>query len=60
MPSTLVEFIKNDEILKEELEEFEREFEKEDIVDIKFLYKTNYFPSLIYLLSSSFYYDYKK
>jgi hypothetical protein len=60
MPSTLVEFIKNDEILKEELEEFEREFEKEDIVDIKNLYKTNYFPSLIYLLSSSFYYDYKK
>ncbi len=47
MPSTLVEFINNDEILKEELEEFEREFEKEEIVDISFLYKTNYFPSLI-------------
>jgi hypothetical protein len=28
MPSTLVEFIKKDEIVEEELEEFEGEFEK--------------------------------
>jgi hypothetical protein len=53
MPSTLVEFIKNDEILDEELEEFERELEKEEIVDMNFLYKKIYFPSFINLLSSS-------
>jgi hypothetical protein len=34
MPSTLVEFIKKDEIVEEELEEFE----KEEIVDMNFLY----------------------
>jgi hypothetical protein len=51
MPSTLVEFIKNDEILEEE---FEREFEKDEIVDMNSLYKTNYFPSFINLLISSF------
>jgi hypothetical protein len=28
MPSTLMEFIKKDEIVEEELEEFEGEFEK--------------------------------
>jgi hypothetical protein len=38
MLSTLVEFIKNGEILEEELEEFEREFEKEEIVDMNSLY----------------------
>ncbi len=37
MPSTLVEFIKKDEIVEEELEEFEREFEKEETVDMNFL-----------------------
>jgi len=34
MPSTLVEFIEKDEIVEEELEEFE----KEEIVDTNFLY----------------------
>jgi hypothetical protein len=34
MPSTLVEFTKKDEIVEEELEEFE----KEEIVDTNFLY----------------------
>jgi len=34
MPSTLVEFIEKDEIVEEELEEFE----KEEIVDVNFLY----------------------
>jgi hypothetical protein len=34
MPSTLVEFIEKDKIVEEELEEFERE----EIVDMNFLY----------------------
>ncbi len=38
MPSTLVEFIEKDEIVKEELEEFEGEFEMKEIVNINFLY----------------------
>jgi hypothetical protein len=38
MPSTLAEFIKKDEIIEEELEEFEREFEREEIVDMNSLY----------------------
>jgi hypothetical protein len=38
MPSTLVEFIENDEIVEEELEEFEGEFEIEKIVNMSFLY----------------------
>ncbi len=37
MPSTLVEFIEQDEIV-EELEEFEGEFEKEEIVNMNYLY----------------------
>jgi hypothetical protein len=37
MPSTLVEFTKKNEIVKE-LEEFEGEFEREEIVDMNFLY----------------------
>jgi hypothetical protein len=39
MPSTLVEFIKKDEIVKEELEEFERKFEREKIIDMNFYIK---------------------
>jgi hypothetical protein len=38
MPSTLVEFIKKDEILKEELKEFEGKFEREEIIDVNYLY----------------------
>jgi hypothetical protein len=38
MSSTLVEFIEKDEIIEEELKEFEREFEKEEIVNMSFLY----------------------
>jgi hypothetical protein len=49
MPSTLVEFIEKDEII-EELEESERD----EIVDLNFLYEKNKFPSFIYLLNSSF------
>jgi hypothetical protein len=37
MPSTLVEFIEKNEVVKE-LEEFEGEFEREEIVDMNFLY----------------------
>jgi hypothetical protein len=37
MPSTLVEFIKKDEIVKEELEEFEGKIEREEIIDMNFL-----------------------
>jgi hypothetical protein len=33
-----VEFIEKDEIVKEELEEFEREFEKEKILNTNSLY----------------------
>jgi len=33
-----VQFTKKDEIEKEELEEFEREFEKEEIVNMNSLY----------------------
>jgi len=33
-----VEFIEKDEIEKEKLEEFEREFEKEEILNINSLY----------------------
>ncbi len=33
-----MEFIKKDEIEKEELEEFEREFEKEEVVNMNSLY----------------------
>jgi hypothetical protein len=33
-----VEFIEKDEIVKEQLEEFEKEFEKEEIVNINSLY----------------------
>jgi hypothetical protein len=36
MPSTLVKFIEKDEIV--ELEEFEGEFEREEIVDMNSLY----------------------
>jgi hypothetical protein len=36
MPSTLVEFIEKDEIVKEELEEFEGKFEREKIIDMNF------------------------
>jgi hypothetical protein len=46
MPSTLVEFIEKNEIVKE-LEEFEGEFEREKIVDMNFLYQKNLF-SIIY------------
>jgi len=38
MPSTLVEFIEWDEIVKEELEEFEGEFEREEIINMNYLY----------------------
>ncbi len=38
MPSTLVDLIEKDEIVEEELEEFEGEFEREEIVDMNFLY----------------------
>jgi hypothetical protein len=38
MPSTMVEFIENDEIIEEELEEFEGKFEKEEIIYMNFLY----------------------
>jgi hypothetical protein len=37
MPSTFVEFIEKHEIVKE-LEEFEREFEREKIVNMNSLY----------------------
>jgi len=53
MPSTLVEFIKKDEIV-EELEEFEGEFEREKFVNMKFFILKKYFPSFIYLFISSF------
>jgi hypothetical protein len=33
-PSNFVEFLEKDIDLKEELEEFEREFEKDEIVDV--------------------------
>ncbi len=33
-----MEFIEKDEIVKEQLEEFEKEFEKEEIVNINSLY----------------------
>jgi hypothetical protein len=49
MPSTLVEFIKKDEIV-EELEEFEGEFEREKFVNMKFFILKNIFHHLfIYL-----------
>ncbi len=38
MSSTLVKFIEKNEIVEEELEEFEGEFEREEIVDMNFLY----------------------
>jgi hypothetical protein len=38
MPSTLVEFIEKDEIVEEESDEFEGEFEMEEIVDMNSLY----------------------
>ncbi len=38
MPSTLAKFIKKDEIIEEELEEFEGEIEREEIVDMNSLY----------------------
>jgi hypothetical protein len=34
----MVEFIEEDEMVKEELKFFEAEFEKEDIVDMNFLH----------------------
>jgi hypothetical protein len=47
----MVEFIEKDEIVKE-LKEFEREFEREKIVDMKFCYinKTIFLYLLIYLV----------
>jgi hypothetical protein len=36
------------------LEEFEGEFEREEIVNMNYLYLKKYFPSFINLLSSSF------
>jgi hypothetical protein len=33
-----VEFIKKDKIIEKELEDFEGEFEKEEIIDMNFLY----------------------
>jgi hypothetical protein len=50
MPSTLVEFIKKDEIVEEESKEFEGEFEREEIVDMNSYIKTNYFPSFIMII----------
>jgi len=38
MPWTLVELIEKDEIVKEELQEFEKEFEKEEILNMNSLY----------------------
>jgi hypothetical protein len=38
MPSTLVEFIEKDEIVEKELEESERKFETEEIVNMNSLY----------------------
>jgi len=38
MPSTLVEFIEKDEIVEDELEEFEGEFESEEIVNMNSLH----------------------
>jgi hypothetical protein len=37
-PSNFVEFIKKDKIIGEELEEFEGEFEREEIVNMNSLY----------------------
>ncbi len=37
-PSNFVEFIKKDKIIEEELEEFEGEFKREEIVDMNSLY----------------------
>ncbi len=36
--SNFVEFIKKDKIIEKELEDFEGEFEKEEIIDMNFLY----------------------
>jgi hypothetical protein len=48
MPSTLVEFIEKDEIAKEKLEEFGKEFENKEIVDMNSLYlKTISFHHLL-------------
>jgi len=59
MPSTLVEFIKKDEIV-EELEEFEGEFEREKFVNMNFFYIKKIF-SIIYLsIYFIIYYYYKK
>ncbi len=49
MPSTLVEFIEKDEIVEEESNEFEGEFEMEEIVDM----------NSIFFIFSIIYYDYK-
>jgi hypothetical protein len=51
MPSTLVELIEKDGIVKKELEEFEGEFEREEIIDVNFYIKTNYFSSFTNLFS---------
>jgi hypothetical protein len=55
MPSTLVEFIEKDEIVEEESDEFEGEFEMEEIVDmnslyIYIIYFYFYFPSFIMII----------
>jgi hypothetical protein len=47
MPSTLVEFIEKDEIVEDELEEFEEKFESEEIVNMNSLYLKFLF-SIIY------------
>jgi len=60
MPSTLVEFIKKDGIVKKELEEFEGEFEREEIIDVNFYIKKNYFSSFTNLFSHHLLWLYKK
>ncbi len=47
MPSTLMEFIEKDGIVEDELEEFEGEFEREEIVNMNSLHLKFLF-SIIY------------
>jgi hypothetical protein len=54
MPSTLVEFIEKDELVREELEEFEGEFERGNCKYELFILKQIVFLSFINLHGSSF------
>jgi len=50
-PFNFVEFIKIDKIIEEQLEEFEAEFKREEIIEMNFLYWIKYIFCIFHFFS---------